>query len=124
MVFRFQTVPGLAEKRCAVKALRGRGRKRHDWVEYLHQIVVLEFEWHSSKDEQSGRSLIKYIALTLLGEENSASNSSYVDPTTSRQISEHVRMKQIDSFLIALILSYAYNLGPYLHYRLKHLLFQ
>ena len=33
---RCKNVPGLIEKRIAVKALHGRGRKGQDWVIYLH----------------------------------------------------------------------------------------
>ena len=50
MYVRCNPGPGLVENRCAVKALCGRGRKRHDWVEYLHQILLFEFEQLSSSD--------------------------------------------------------------------------
>ena len=48
---------------------------------------------------QLSRLLIKYVALTLLEEDNSAYDSSDIDPTTRRQISEHVTTKWVDSFL-------------------------
>ena len=89
----------MVEKRRAVKTLRGRGRQRHDWVEYLHQILLSEFERLCSSDVQLSRSLMKYATVALLEEENSAYSSCDVDPTTSRQISEHVTMKWVDSFL-------------------------
>ena len=71
MYVRCKSIPGLVEKRCVIKALHGRGKKRHDWVEYLHQILLSEFERLSSSDLQLSRGLIQNVALTLLREENS-----------------------------------------------------
>ena len=84
MYVRCKTVPALVEKGCSVKVLRGRDRKHHDRIEYLHQIPLFEFESPSSRAVQLSRSLIQYIALTLLEELNYALNSFDVDPTTGQ----------------------------------------
>ena len=89
----------MAEKRFAVKALHGRGTKRQDWVEYLHQILLHEFEWISSSYVQLSRSLIKSVALTLLVEDGAPYTSSNADSTTGRLIAEYATMKWDDSFL-------------------------
>ena len=41
-------IPGVSVKRCNVRALSGRGRKRADWVEYLHAGLLEEFERNNS----------------------------------------------------------------------------
>ena len=64
MYVRCKSIPGLVEKRCVVKALHGLGKKRHDWVEYLHKILLSEFKRLSSNDLQLSRGLIHYVALT------------------------------------------------------------
>ena len=70
MYVRCKAVPSLVEKRCAVKSLRGRGRKRLDWVEYLLQILLFEFERLRSSDLQLSRSLTAYDALAMLGKKS------------------------------------------------------
>ena len=96
---RCKSVAGFVEKRCAVKALHGRGRKRHDWVEYLHQVLLCEFERLSSSDVQLSRAFIQNAALSFLAEEDSACTSSDVDPTTGRPLTEHLTPRWIGSFL-------------------------
>ena len=99
MYVRCKSIPGLVEKRCAIKALHGRGKKRHDWVEYLHQMLLSEFERLRSSYLQLSRGLIQNVALTLFQEENSVYSSSDVDPTSGQQITEHLTIKWVDSFL-------------------------
>ena len=99
MCLRSKNVPGIAEKRCAVKAFQGRGRKRNDWVTYLHQVLLSEFERLCSSDVRLSRALIQKVALSLLEDENSDYMSTDVDPTTGRPITEHLTMKWVDSFL-------------------------
>ena len=72
---RCKSVAGFVEERNAVKALHGRGRKRHDWVEYLHQVLLCEFERLSSSDMQLSRAFIQNAALSLSAEEDSACTS-------------------------------------------------
>ena len=95
---RCKSIPRLADKRCVVKDLRGRGGKGHNWVEHLHRILLFESERLSFSDVQLSRSLIKYVAFIWFEEESSAYNSSDVDPTTGRQIAKNIPMKLVDFF--------------------------
>ena len=99
MYVRSKYVPGLVEKQIAVKALHGRGRKLQDWVKYLHEMLLSEFDRLISSDLQLSCAVIQYFAFTLLAEENSTYKSSDIDLASSRRITEHITMKWVDSFL-------------------------
>ncbi len=45
---RCKTFQGITEKKCPLKALYGRGRKRGPGVKYLHKVLFVESERHSS----------------------------------------------------------------------------
>ena len=99
MHVRCKSVSGTLENQYVVKGLHGRGKKRHDWVEHLHQILLSEFERLSSSDLQFIRGLIQNVAMTLLHEENSVCSSLDVNPTSGGQITEHLTFKWIYSVL-------------------------
>lgn len=94
-----RTTPGIGIKRIAVKALSGRGRKRSAWVEYLHTVLLQEYERLEAAGMQLSRSLLRDIAVILLHEDDSLFQASYVDETSGRPIVEHITVKWIDSFL-------------------------
>ena len=71
MVVSTQNTSGIITKRMDVKGFAGRGRKRRNWVEYLHSILLVEFNRYSSTDVQLSRSLIQSIAVELLQEPDS-----------------------------------------------------
>ena len=89
----------ISTKRCAVKVLSGRERKRNDWVEYLHQLLYLEFEIFSSTNIKLSRGVLQYLAVLLLNENDSIYTPNDADPTSGRPISEDITLSWIDSFL-------------------------
>ena len=74
MYVRCKNVLSLIEKRIAIKALHRWDWKRHNWIKYLHQTLLSEFERLSSGDVQLNRSVILYVAFTLLERENSTNS--------------------------------------------------
>ena len=86
-----KNVSGISTKRCVVEVLSGRGRKRNDWVEYLHQLLYLEFERFSSTNIKLSRGVLQYLAVLLLNESDSKYTPNDADPTSGRPISNTLR---------------------------------
>ena len=82
-----------------MKALSGRGRKRAVWVEYLHAVLREELDRFSSAGVQMSRSLLQYITVSLLQQDESPFGAEELDPSSNTPIASHVTVKWIDSFL-------------------------
>ncbi len=94
-----KSIPDISVKKCAVKALAGRGRKRQYWVEHLHSVLLSEFERYSSSRVQLSRGIIQHIALQLLQEPDSPFTAYEIDPVSNKQLSSYITLKWVDAFL-------------------------
>ncbi len=90
---------GVSVKRVSVKALAGRGRKRQDWTEYLHSMLLMEFERYTASGVQMSRPLLQSIAVNLLQEPDSAFNADEVDSGSNKPISSLITPWWIGAFM-------------------------
>ena len=65
----------------------------------MHAVLPEEFDRYSSAGVQISRSLLQYIAVSLLQENESPFRAEELDPSSSRLIASHIIVKWIDSFL-------------------------
>ena len=86
-------IPGVSIKNCNVKAVSVKGRKHADSVLYLHSVLRDEFVRHSSAEVEMSRSLLQYIAFSLLKEDDSTSGAEELDPSSSRPIASDITFK-------------------------------
>ncbi len=68
-------------------------------MEYLQQLLFLEFEKFSSTNIKLTCGLLQYIAAQLLQEEDSVFTPQDIDLNFKRPIISHITCKWIDSFL-------------------------
>ena len=62
---------GVSVKGFPVNALAGRGRTRATWVEYVHSILLMEFERYVAACVQLSRNILVDIALRIINEPGS-----------------------------------------------------
>jgi hypothetical protein len=73
-------------KKCGLKTLGGRGRKRVDWVEWLHGELLTEFERLSSMGVKFSYDLLRLLAQGILDEsKHDTFNTKYIDPKDKKQ---------------------------------------
>lgn len=92
-------IPGTSMKRIALKTLAGRGRKRNAWVDYLHGVLLAEFERLGSCGVQLSRELLLEIAHYTLPDSEAPFTSTDLDDHTHQPIITHVTLKWIDAFM-------------------------
>ena len=99
LLIRSKTFTGISDKKSELKTLRGRGRKRSDWKEYLHSVLLTEFEKLSSAGVKLSRNLMRDAALLLLSEDDSQYSTEFIDNSTGQPIMNHITLQFIDAFL-------------------------
>jgi DDE superfamily endonuclease len=74
-------------KKCALKTLGGRGRKRAPWVEWLHEELLQEFERLSSCGVKFSNDVLQLLAKSILeNSEHDTFKANYFDPLDKKQI--------------------------------------
>ena len=91
-----RTVNGVVAKRIAVNSFYGRGKRRHDWVEFLHAVLLCEFERYVAADVQLSRASLRDVSLHVIHEEDSLFGTKHLDNTSNMPIVNHVTMKFFD----------------------------
>ena len=80
------TFHGGGRRKCALKTLGGRGRRRAPWVEWLHVELLQEFERLSSCGVKFSNDLLRLLAMSILEEsEHEVFNTNYIDPLDKSQ---------------------------------------
>ena len=80
------TFHGGSRKKCGLKTVGGRGRKRADWVEWLHGELLTEFERLSSMGVKFSYDLLRLLAQGILDEsKHDTFNTKYIDPKDKKQ---------------------------------------
>ena len=86
------TVTGVVAKRIAVKSFAGRGKSRHDRVEFLHEIFLGEFDRYVAAGVQLSRASLKDITLRIIHDEDSPFGPNHLDNRSNMPIVSHVTM--------------------------------
>ncbi len=99
MYIRSRSLSGVSEKRYNLKALEGRGKRRSDRVEYLHSILIFEFERLSNAGVKLCRNLMRDAALNLMSHESSPFTLDQVHENAEKPIHDLITQKFVDAFL-------------------------
>lgn len=85
-------------KRVAIKALTGRGRKRPEWKNILHESPREEFLRWRSAGVKVNRNFLIQAALALVEDENIPVTAEEIETYSGKNVAELITVKWIDDF--------------------------
>lgn len=88
----------VAVKRFPVKELAGRGRKRPMWVDYTHNILLMDFERYVPASAQLSRNVLIEMALRIVNEPESAYGPADIDKQSGLSVTQHIYYEFIERF--------------------------
>ena len=91
--------PGV-RKQMQTKANSGRGRKRSAWVEWIHPILLEEFDRLRKAGLKFDTKLLVTVARGIISQSDSDFHSSYIDPSDGKKIIEKITTKWIQGFTV------------------------
>jgi len=89
---------GVFQKQFPVKAFVGRGRKRAEWTEILHQAMINEFERVRRLGVKVNGHFIQEMALVLLQNENVPVSVADVQAATGKLIADVITKRWVQNF--------------------------